>query len=169
MLAAPAPSLAPRASRELERQLKSIEGRWPSQRWLNRRSRPRQAAVPPQRWCSSRPNGRRQSRGAELAPAYETIQQKLFRAAIVATAEEAGVTQVVVQDDAYLPLRPSGRGPRRTGGMAAGGVLAVGWPWPWSSRTSTDAYSASETSLSWGSALSHWSCHLWSRSAFGAP
>jgi DNA repair exonuclease SbcCD ATPase subunit len=63
----------------------------------------------------------------ETREQHEQIQTRLFRATMVATVEASGqASQMVVVDDAYKPKRPSRRGAKRTGAIAAFVVLMVG-------------------------------------------
>jgi hypothetical protein len=64
---------------------------------------------------------------AELRERYDSVQRRLFRAAMLASAETSGgATKLVVVEEAYLPERPNRRGPLRTGGTAALIVAALG-------------------------------------------
>lgn len=63
---------------------------------------------------------------------FEHVERQLFRADIIRKVETSGGgSQVRVLDEAYLPKRPSRRGPRRTGAvgfmamMVLGGLLAL--------------------------------------------
>lgn len=63
----------------------------------------------------------------ETREQHEQVQTRLFRATMVATVEASGqASQMVVVDDAYKPKRPSRRGAKRTGAIAAFVVLMVG-------------------------------------------
>ena len=63
----------------------------------------------------------------EVRERNEQIQTRLFRATMVASVEASGrASQMVVVDAAYKPKRPSSRGSRRTGAVAALVVLVLG-------------------------------------------
>ena len=63
----------------------------------------------------------------EAREQHEQIQTRLFRATMVATVEASGqASQMVIVDEAYKPKRPSRRGAKRTGAVAAFIVLMLG-------------------------------------------
>lgn len=63
----------------------------------------------------------------EVRERHEQIQSRLFRATMVASVEASGrASQMVVVDEAYKPKRPSRRGAKRTGAVAAFVVLMFG-------------------------------------------
>lgn len=63
----------------------------------------------------------------EVRTRHETIQSKLFRAAILAKVVASGQSnQMEVIDEAYLPKRPTSRGKRRIGAMGAMGIFMLG-------------------------------------------
>ena len=63
----------------------------------------------------------------EVRERNEQIQTRLFRASMVASVESSGrASQMVVVDAAYKPKRPSRRGPRRTGAVAAFFFMMLG-------------------------------------------
>lgn len=126
---APAPPLpaSPEAEADLRQQLRQVEASLQAARGGT-------ASPPGSEEDSARTIVALETKWAELSRSLETareqhesMQRRLFNAIVADAAHRAGgALQLRVIEEAYYPKKPHTRGPRRTGGMAALALFAMG-------------------------------------------